>query len=271
MKKFLRNLIPYSFIHFIRRTKCIIESFFYRGTKFECPLCKKQFRKFKDGGESHPFFKEHKIIGGGRRENMLCPYCLSTDRDRLIYFYLTTRNEFQNKELTLLHVSPEPALKNILSKFPNVNYYSGDKFEKRYQGFYYDKTTVNLDLTNLQYPNEKFDIILCNHVLEHIKEENKALKEIKRVLKSDGWAILQVPIAIDNLKTIEYQILSPEKRKSTYGQEDHERLYGLDYPERLRSYGFIVDFWKSSDLLNADKISKFALNSEEKVFIVRKK
>jgi hypothetical protein len=270
MKKYLRKLIPYNLIHFIRRTKCIIEAFLYRGDNFECPLCKKQFRKLKDGGESLPFFKDHKIVGGGRRKNMLCPFCLSTDRDRLIYFYLTTKKELQNTEFSLLHVSPEPSLKNYFSTLSNIKYHSGDKFEERYQGFYYDKTVSDIDLTNLQYPDEKFDIIICNHVLEHIKEESKALHEIKRVLKNSGWAILQVPIAKENENTIEYQMLSSEEKKNAYGQEDHERLYGLDYPDRLREHGFEVDTWCASDLLNANDIYKFALNNEEKVFITRK-
>ncbi len=186
----------------------------YRGHNYECPFCNKQFRKLKDGGESLPFFKDHYIIGGGRRKNMLCPNCLSTDRDRLIYFYLTTKKELRQKKLILLHIAPEPSLKKYLKSFSNITYCSGDKFEKRYQGFYYDKETLNLDLTRLQYPNEKFDIIICNHVLEHIKEDDKALQEIKRVLKPDGWAILQVPIAKENQNTIEFQQLPPEKRKS---------------------------------------------------------
>ena len=270
MKKYLRKLIPYNLIHLIRKTKGAIEAFIYRGNNFECPFCKNKFRKLKDGGESLPFFKDHKIIGGGRRINMLCPYCLSTDRDRLIYFYLITRKEFLKKQLTLLHVSPESSVKSFLAKFPNINYYSGDKFEERYQGFYYDKTTLNLDLTNLQFPNDNFDIIICNHVLEHIKEEKKALFEIKRVLKYNGWAILQVPIANKNKNTIEYQNLSSKKRESIYGQDDHMRLYGLDYADRLRSNGFIVDTWRASDLLNVNEISKFALNSEEKVYIIKK-
>jgi len=270
MKKYLRKIVPYKFIHFIKRTKCLVESVLYSGNKFECPLCKKKFRRLKDGGESLPFFKNHKIIGGGRRKNMLCPYCLSTDRDRLVYFYLTTRKDIVDKNLSLLHVSPESSLKKYLKDFSNIAYLSGDKFEKRYQGFYYDKSTLNLDLTNLQFPNENFDIIICNHVLEHIKEEKKALNEIKRVLKYDGWALLQVPIAFENKKTIEYQGMSSKNKENIYGQGDHERLYGLDYPERLRSYGFNVAIWNVLDLLNADEIYKFALNSEERVFVVKK-
>lgn len=271
MKKYLRKIVPYSFIHLIKRTKCLVEAVFYSGNKFECPLCKNKFRKLKDGGESLPFFKDNKIIGGGRRKNMLCPYCLSTDRDRLVYFYLTTRNEIVDQKLSLLHVSPEYTLKNHIKKFPNINYISGDKFEERYQGFYYDKSTQNLDLTDLQYPDETFDIIVCNHVLEHIKEEQTALNEIKRVLKHDGWALLQVPIAKENKETIEYQGISSKKKESFYGQKDHERLYGLDYPDRLRFNGFNVEIWSASALLNNDEIIKFALNSEEKVFIVKKR
>jgi SAM-dependent methyltransferase len=270
MKRQLKKIVPYNFIHFIKKTKCILEAYFYKGHNFECPLCKKKFRKLKDGGEALPFFKNHKVIGGGRRKNMLCPYCLSTDRDRLVYFYLISKKELLQNDLILLHVAPEPSLKKYIKQHSNITYYSGDKFEERYQGFYYDKGTLNLDLTDLQYPDELFDIIICNHVLEHIKDDTKAIQEIKRVLKPNGWAILQVPISKDSQDTIEYQLLPPEKRKSIYGQEDHVRLYGLDYPERLKSQGLKVAYWKASDFLNASEISKFAINNEEKVYIVRK-
>lgn len=270
MKKYLKKIIPYNFVQYLKKIKCNLETILYSGDNFECPICNKKYRTLKDGGESLPFFKDHDIVGGGRRKNMLCPYCLSTDRDRLVYFYLTTQKELHESLITLLHIAPEPSLKKYFETLPNITYYRGDKFEERYNGFYYDKGTLNLDLTDLQYPNECFDVIICNHVLEHIKEDSKALQEIKRVLKPNGWAILQVPIAKENQKTIEYQLLPPEKRKSIYGQEDHVRLYGLDYPERLMLHDFKVEIWDISHLLNIDDITKFAINSEEKVIIIRK-
>ena len=270
MKTFVKKLIPYQIAVRLKKTKQLLISLLFKGNRYECPFCGGKYRKFLSGGENLPFFKDHNIIGGGRRSNMLCPRCHSTDRDRLIYYYLTSTQFPSSHHYTLLHIAPEQPLKKYLKKFPNITYYCGDKFEKGYDGFYYDKETLALDITSLSFSDNSFDIIICNHVLEHIIEESKALNEIHRVLKPNGWAILQVPIASALMHTIDNPTDSNKKREYIYGQHDHVRLYGLDYPSRLKAHGFKVEEWSSEKQFNQIQIKRFALNSVEKVFIVSK-
>jgi SAM-dependent methyltransferase len=270
MKDLIKNLIPHQIALTIRDVKQSFESLFFSGKNYECPFCKGTYRKLLHGGENLPFFKDHKIIGGGRRPNMLCPRCHSTDRDRLIYYYLTSNNLLSKKNISLLHISPEPSIKKYLKTFSNINYVSGDKFEKGYNGHYYDKDTKSLDLTALSFPENSFDIIICNHVLEHIVDENKALDEIYRVLKPDGWAILQVPIASELEQTRENNADSDEKRILLYGQRDHVRLYGMDYLFRLTTHGFKVENWSPENNFNQNQLNRYAINALEKVFIASK-
>jgi len=270
MKAFVKNLIPYQIADTLKEAKQSIESLFFSGNEYECPFCGGKYRKLLPGGEKLPFFKDNKIIGGGRRANMLCPRCHSTDRDRLIYFYLNSNTLLSKPNISLLHIAPEPSLKKYLKKFSNITYTCGDKFEKGYDGFYYDKDTLSLDLTSLPFSDNSFDIIICNHVLEHIVNEKKALNEIYRVLNPDGWAILQVPVASELAQTIENNADSDEKRASLYGQRDHVRLYGLDYLSRLKKHGFNVKDW--SPVLQSDPklLNRYAINALEKVFIASK-
>ncbi len=270
MKALIKYIVPYQITVSLRQALQSIQSIFYRGKDFKCPFCGGQFRKFLEGGENLPFFKENKIIGGGRRVNMLCPRCHSTDRDRLIYCYLTSDELFNKSNLNLLHIAPEPSLKNFLSRLHNISYTSGDKFEKGYNGFYYSKDTLPLDLTSLSFSDNSFDVVICNHVLEHIQDEGKALSEIFRVLKPGGWAIIQVPIASEALQTIENKADTEELREQKYGQRDHVRLYGLDYPSRLKDHGFMVEIWSPDYQLNNNLIKTYALNELEKVFIASK-
>jgi len=270
MKALVKKLIPYQIVVSFKEAKQSIQSMFFSGKDFECPFCRRQYRKLLPGGENLHFYKENKIIGGGRRYNMLCPRCHSTDRDRLIYYYLTTNSLLTKPNLSLLHIAPEPSLKKYLKSFSNITYTSGDKFEKGYNGFYYDKDTLSLDLTSLSFSDNSFDVIICNHVLEHIVNEKQALNEIYRVLKPGGWAIIQVPIASELVQTVENNADSDEKRILKYGQRDHVRLYGLDFLSRLKNHGFTVKYWSPASQYNQNQINRYAINALEKVFIASK-
>lgn len=270
MKALVKNLITNQLVVSFKKAKQTIESLFFKGKNYECPFCGGKYRKLLPGGEDLPFFKKNKIIGGGRRTNMLCPRCHSTDRDRLIYYYLYSNALLSKSNISLLHIAPEPSLKKYLKKLSNIAYTCGDKFDKGYDGFYYDKDTISLDLTSLSFSDNSFDIVICNHVLEHIVNEKQALNEIYRVLKPDGWAILQVPIASELVQTIEDNAESDEKRALLYGQRDHIRLYGLDYLSRLKKHGFIVQDWSPAKHIDQNLLNKYAINASEKVFIASK-
>lgn len=270
MKSLVKKLIPYSIVNAFREVKQSLESLYFIGNKYECPFCKGHFRKFLPGGENLLFFKNKMIIGGGLRSNMLCPRCHSTDRDRLIHYYLKTNELISNHRYTLLHVAPEPVLRKYLKKKANLTYISGDKFERGYNGFYYNPDTISLDLTSLPFPDKCFDVIICNHVLEHIIDEAKALQEVHRVLKPKGWAILQVPIDSELNETLENKLFSDEERTLYYGQQDHVRLYGLDYPARLETHKFKVTKWGLENQPDPKKINRLALNILETIYIASK-
>lgn len=190
----------------------------YTGLRFKYSICLGHFRVFL------PF-------GSTRRENAMCPRCGSLERHRLIWMYLQKRTDFLTSNLKILHFAPEDCFQRIFKSLPNIEYTSADLYDS--------SAMVKLDITDISFQDNTFDCILCSHVLEHILNENKAMKELYRVLKPNGWAILQVPIM--RQKSIEDPtIQTQEGRLKYFGQEDHVRVYGLDYKERLEKAGFKV-------------------------------
>ena len=221
------------------------------------------------GGFDLPVIKEKEIIGGGYRINNICPRCQSTDRDRLIYLYLKEKTDFFTGNQRVLHVAPEPSLYKVFKKMDNLNYYAGTKYQ---EGFYYNDELPVIDLRTLSFDDNTFDFVIANHVLEHIREEKQVLNEIYRVLKPGGTAVLQVPIANKLDKTFEDgSIKTKAEREKFYGQFDHIRLYGTDYPERLSGAGFAVTKTKPGDdkwpIRNPDL---YALNNKEYLYIAQK-
>jgi SAM-dependent methyltransferase len=152
----------------------------------------------------------------------------------------------------MLHIAPEFCFEPVFKKMKNIDYLTAD--------LYNSQAMVKMDITHIEYPDESFDIILCNHVLEHVLDDKKAMGEFYRVLKRDGWAILLVPIIGEN--TIEDpSIISPEERLKVFGQEDHVRQYGIDYIDRLRDAGFTVRITKVSDLVDHDEAIRLGLTN----------
>lgn len=140
--------------------------------------------------------------------------------------------------IRILHVAPENCLRERLQAIQNVGYIAGDKHEP---GYTYPKGTIDLDITKIQFPADRFDLILCSHVLEHVPDDATALRELHRVLAPGGIAILMVPVEMRNAVTEEdLSITDPKERLRRYGQFDHVRLYGRDYVERLVRAGFTV-------------------------------
>jgi len=166
MKSTIKKLIPFSFAQKLRGIWQRTMSLYYYGHKHECPFCGNTFRKLLAGGFDLPVIKEKEIIGGGRRANLLCPRCYSTDRDRLILTYLKKSSPIFEQKLKVLHIAPSGSLKALLSTLDNLDYQSGVKY---HEGFYYSKDISLIDITELSFSDDSFDVILCNHVLEHIR------------------------------------------------------------------------------------------------------
>ena len=194
---------------------------FYIGNKVECPICGKHFRKFLPYGY------------GKAMDNRLCPNCLSLERHRLIWLYLKQRSNFFEAHLKVLHFAPEQPFLKRFKALKNLDYTTADIDSPI--------ADLHLDVTNIDLPDNRYDVVICNHVLEHVNDVNKAFSEIKRILKPGGWAILMVPIN-PNVDTWEDpSITDPEERKRCFGQYDHVRQFGRDYAQVLENAGFTVD------------------------------
>lgn len=241
----------------------LVRKVYFGGFRYYCPLCKSHVKLLKPLGFDFPVIKEKQIIGGGLRDAM-CPVCRSSDRVRLLYLFLKNRTDIFSNKTRLLHIAPEKSLERIFQKSGNIDYLTAD-LEKV-------NVMVKMDITNIQYPENSFDAIICNHVLEHIPEDLKAMKELYRVLKQGGWAILQVPISKILETTFEDPSVTTEvDREKVFGQKDHVRIYGKDYTDRLKKAGFEVEIYKWGEDIELDNPNnKMGLNVDELVFCCRK-
>lgn len=249
---------------FLRTLKKKVKNINLLRPTYTCPFCKKKNKHFEPIGFPYKVIKSKQIIGAGTRL-MGCPVCKSSDRERLVFLYLNKEMQLfkKNSSIKILHIAPENNLTTkLLSSFKN-NYYCGDLFEP---GYSYPEHVKCMDVLNLPFPNNFFDVIICNHVLEHIKDDKRAICELYRVMKKGGTGILQVPISANSKQTLEdNSVLESSKRQEVFGQADHVRLYGQDYPQTLEKLGFRVKRINISD-----KYKKFKLNKKEDLFIAIK-
>ena len=194
---------------------------FYWGNKVECPVCGKHFRKFLPYGY------------GEAMDNRLCPSCLSLERHRLLWLYLKEKTGFFTDELKVLHFAPEQPFLKRFKSLKNLDYTTADLDSPI--------ADLHLDVTKIDLPDNTYDVVICNHVLEHVDNVDNAFSEIKRILKPNGWAILMVPIN-PNVDTFEDpSITDPKERQRLFGQYDHVRQFGRDYADVLAKAGFKVD------------------------------
>jgi len=236
----------------------------YAAPEFYCPFCEKHATEFLPTGLDIPVLKEKNVVGGGYRLNAMCPHCHSTDRERLIYLYLRNKKDYLFcKNLKLLHVAPEGNLQRVLMAKPNIEYLSADLSSPL--------ATVQMDITDIKYEDNSFDVVICNHVLEHIPDDRKAMAELYRVLKPGGWAILQVPISLSLDQTFEDPLVTtPEEREKVFGQSDHVRIYAKDYTDRLEEVGFSVEVYSFAGEFGESAIRKYGLLKDENIYIFSK-
>lgn len=246
-----------------------LRGLYYSGNGYECPVCGHRFRKMLPGGFDFPVIAEKQIVGAGRRTNDVCPKCQSTDRDRLIFLYLKHETDLFHRKQFLMHIAPEPSLYRVFKKTRTIDYYPATKYD---EGFYYDKRIPKADLLDLQIDDNTFDWVICNHVLEHIPNDAKAIQELFRVLRPGGKALLQVPYSLILENTLEDpEVTDPKERERVFGQFDHVRIYGKDYPERLERSGFKVKIVKQDkDFSKIRELKKFAVNPKEDLFLCTK-
>lgn len=256
IKKLLRRVIP-------SKAKQVIKLAVHSGNKFNCPFCGYNAKDLSLIGSDLKVLKEKQVVGAGIR-NGGCYKCGSTDRERLVYIYL--KNEvkiFDIRNIKILHLAPEKKLSSILCKSGFEKYICGDLFT---EGYNYPDYVENMNVLNIPYEDNYFDIVICNHLLEHVPNDIDAMKELFRVLKPNGKAILQVPISKNSKKTLEdFSITNPKEREVVFGQFDHVRIYGQDYENRLSSVGFKVERINISK-----KYEKNGLCIDEDIFIGKK-
>ena len=225
--------------------------FYLKGNRYTDPIDQKSFRKFLPYGYQN------------QRANVLSPSTLSLERHRLLWLYLKNETGFFTDNLKVLHFAPEQAFYAKFRKLPNLDYTTTDLNSPL--------ADVKADICNLPFGENSFDFILCNHVLEHIPNDIKAMQELYRILKPGGTAILQIPQDLKREQTFEDNSITDRKERARiFGQYDHVRIYGLDFFDKLRQIGFKVEEVDYTSTLSAEEIDKYRLAKGEIIPVCKK-
>ncbi|MTI23671.1 class I SAM-dependent methyltransferase [Fulvivirga kasyanovii] len=256
MKKlisFIIRFVPRKYLQRVSAPALKVVGIFLRGNNVTCPIINKSYKKFLPYGRINP------------RANALCPDSLSLERHRLLWLYLKEKTNFFSEKLHFLHIAPEQCFMKQFEAQHKDGYITGDLESPL--------AKVKMDVHEIPFEANTFDAAMCNHVMEHVDDDIKAMSEIYRVLKPGGWAIMQVPFfnPIPDVTFEDKSITDPREREKWYGQDDHVRLYGKDYPDRLRKAGFEVTEDRFIYELGEEAVKKYALPAHEIIYFCRKK
>ena len=221
----------------------------YSGNKNYCTVCGFNSRMFLPFGDT-------------KRESAMCQNCRSLERHRALITFLRIKTNFFKSQKKVLHFAPEDCFINLFKKQHKNKYLTADL---------YAPAMLKMDITNIEFPDNSFNIIICNHVLEHIPNDIKAMNEIWRVLKNNGWAVLNVPTSGKENTWEDEKIISKSDRLKFFGHEEHVRYYGKDYKDRLSSIGFDVEVVFPGDFLNSDEIKKQSIIENDPIYFCRVK
>ncbi len=246
----LRN-VPRKYLQYFSHYGLRFISIFMRGSNVECPVCEISYRKFLPYGRLNS------------RPNALCPDSLSLERHRLMWLYLKEKTNFFTADIKLLHIAPELCFIKKFKAMPNIDYTSADLDSPL--------ADVKMDVHEIPFDDNTFDVVFCNHVMEHVDNDIKAMSEIYRVLKPGGWAIIQSPQDYSRETTLEDPtITEPKERERVYWQDDHVRLFGLDYGKRLEKAGFNVKEDRFVMELPKETVRRYALPPNEIIYFCAK-
>ena len=214
-----------------------LRSIWYAGNNVSCPCCSGHFRAF-------------------RLQGRVCPRCSSHGRHRLLWLYLDLDPELLSSAESILHLAPEYSLRRLLSRLEGVKYVTADL----------DSPLADdaVDIRSLPYADGSFGALICSHVLEHVDDDRGAMRELHRVLRPGGWAIVMAPVEPGRETTLEDpDAIDDVQRLRLFGQEDHVRLYGSDLAQRLEEAGFEVRVDRFADELPPEIVQRMRLRVEE--------
>jgi SAM-dependent methyltransferase len=240
----------------------------YAGDAARCPICGYGVRKWNDHGGGAAVLERRRVVGGARRIADSCPICHGKDRSRLIQLFLQREAGVGARELRILDFAPDYGLHRWIVAQPKVDYVAADIDAARYRHI---RNFVETDIAAMSFPDDSFDIVICSHVLEHVPDDAAAMRELRRVLRPGGAALLLVPEATDGGPTDEDpEVVDPAARNERFGQWDHVRLYARgDFPARLAAQGFAVEAWNPGSTDPALAAER-RLNPEEFLRVARK-
>ena len=252
--KSILNTVPRPWLIKVSYLVRPIIAFSLKGNKYTDPIDGKSFRRFLPYGY------------GKQRENALSPSTLSLERHRLMWLFLRNDTDFftSKEKIKTLHIAPEQCFLDLFRKQKNLEYITSDLESPI--------ADVKADICNLPFDDNSFDVVFCNHVLEHIINDTKAMQELYRVLKKGGFGIFQIPQDLSREKTFEDNtITNRRERAEIFGQYDHVRVYGRDYFNKLRSVGFAVDEIDYTKKITREKLERYCLMKNEILPVCYKK
>ena len=248
--KLILNTIPRPILIKLSYVARPFIALYLRGSNYTDPIDGKSFRKFLPYGY------------GTQRPNVLSPSTLSLERHRLLWLYLKEETDFFTSKKKVLHMAPEQCFLKRFKKLGH-DYVTAD--------LYSPIADVKADITALPFEDNSFDVIFCNHVLEHIPDDIKAMQELYRVLKKGGMGIFQIPQDLNRETTFEDDsITDPKERAKIFGQYDHVRVYGRDYFDKLRSIGFTVEEIDYTQKISPELVDTYRLAQGEVLPVVFK-
>ena len=254
MKSIIRLILNYIPRTILTRASTFIKPIirlYLSGNRYTDPIDGRSFRSFIPYGYNNV------------RKNALSPSTYSLERHRMLWLYLKNETDIFTKKIRLLHFAPEPAFHKIFKNCNNISYDTIDLNSPLAE--------IKADICDIPIENDTYDYILCNHVLEHIDDDIKAMRELYRVLKKGGIGIFQIPIDVERKNTFEDpSITSPKQRNKIFGQYDHVRIYGMDYFDRLKSVGFSVDQIYYAKKLSEEEIFRYCLSKNEIIPVCKK-
>ena len=198
------------------------------------------------------------------REDALCPLCLSLERHRMIWLWISRNTILEERRPRLLHIAPEVSLMREFRRvYSGTEQYTTADLESPLADMHFDIQQIPLDA-------ESVDVVICNHILEHVEDDRKAMREIYRVLSHGGWAVMLVPEDRSRATTFEDDtITDPQQRTALFGQYDHRRVYGRDYDARVCQAGFRVERHSPREMFGDEECSTYSLGSDDLVVVYK--